>query len=126
MQGAWVPSVVWELYPTCHEVQPKVKMGVHLRWQKELHGLFEKLLFQLQMQLSVSEDGYIHYGDKVMLVSPDHPETEADLFLRGDLSLCMTPDEIKAHLSNELEVPCGLSATQTKIPVGRNTFTILW
>ncbi|XP_006075443.3 cilia- and flagella-associated protein 161 isoform X4 [Bubalus bubalis] len=77
------------------------------------------------MQLSVSEDGYIHYGDKVMLVSPDHPETEADLFLRGDLSLCMTPDEIKAHLSNELEVPCGLSAAQTKIPVGRNTFTIL-
>ncbi|XP_027377341.1 cilia- and flagella-associated protein 161 isoform X1 [Bos indicus x Bos taurus] len=77
------------------------------------------------MQLSVSEDGYIHYGDKVMLVSPDHPETEADLFLPGDLSLCMTPDEIKAHLSNELEVPCGLSAAQTKIPVGRNTFTIL-
>ncbi|OWK08713.1 CFAP161, partial [Cervus elaphus hippelaphus] len=68
------------------------------------------------MQLSVSEDGYIHYGDKVMLVSPDHPETEADLFLRGDLSLCMTPDEIKAHLSNELEVPCGISAAQIKIP----------
>lgn len=42
-----------------------------------------KTLFQLQMQLSVSEDGYIHYGDKVMLVSPDHPETEADLFARG-------------------------------------------
>ena len=91
-----------------------------------MHGLFEKFLFQLQMQLSVSEDGYIHYGDKVMLVSPDHPETEADLFLRGDLSLCMTPDEIKAHLSNELEVPCGLSAAPIKIPVGRNTFTILW
>ncbi|KAB0405112.1 hypothetical protein E2I00_016433 [Balaenoptera physalus] len=77
------------------------------------------------MQLSISEDGYIRYGDKVMLVNPDHPETEADLFLGGDLSLCMTPDEIKAHLSDELEVPCGLSAAQTKIPVGRNTFTIL-
>uniref|UniRef100_A0A8C6F3J7 Cilia and flagella associated protein 161 n=1 Tax=Monodon monoceros TaxID=40151 RepID=A0A8C6F3J7_MONMO len=76
------------------------------------------------MQLSISEDGYIHYGDKVMLVNPDHPETEADLFLGGDLSLCMTPDEIKAHLSDELEVPCGLSAAQTKIPVGRNTFTV--
>uniref|UniRef100_A0A8C9B3J8 Cilia and flagella associated protein 161 n=1 Tax=Phocoena sinus TaxID=42100 RepID=A0A8C9B3J8_PHOSS len=76
------------------------------------------------MQLSISEDGYIRYGDKVMLVNPDHPETEADLFLGGDLSLCMTPDEIKAHLSDELEVPCGLSAAQTKIPVGRNTFTV--
>ncbi|XP_007126407.2 cilia- and flagella-associated protein 161 [Physeter macrocephalus] len=77
------------------------------------------------MQLSISEDGYIRYGDKVMLVNPDRAETEADLFLGGDLSLCMTPDEIKAHLSDELEVPCGLSAAQTKIPVGRNTFTIL-
>ncbi|TEA41585.1 hypothetical protein DBR06_SOUSAS6110061 [Sousa chinensis] len=77
------------------------------------------------MQLSISEDGYIRYGDKVMLVNPDHPETEADLFLGGDLSLCMTPDEIKAHLRDALEVPCGLSAAQTKIPVGRNTFTVL-
>ncbi|KAM9586334.1 cilia- and flagella-associated protein 161 [Trichechus inunguis] len=78
-----------------------------------------------QMQLSVSEDGCIHYGDKVMLVNPDHPETDADVFLPGDLSLCMTPDEIKAYLSDELEVPCGLSAAQTKNPVGRNTFMIL-
>ncbi|XP_037689144.1 cilia- and flagella-associated protein 161 isoform X2 [Choloepus didactylus] len=78
-----------------------------------------------QMQLSISEDGYIHYGDKVMLVNPDHRDIDTDLFLGGDLSLCMTPDEIKAHLSDELEVPCGLSAAQTKIPVGRNTFIIL-
>ncbi|XP_025774480.1 cilia- and flagella-associated protein 161 [Puma concolor] len=77
------------------------------------------------MQLSVSEDGYVHCGDKVMLVNPAHAEVEAHLFLGGDLSLCATPDEIKAHLSDELEVPCGLSAAQTRIPVGRNTFTIL-
>ncbi|GAB5572104.1 cilia- and flagella-associated protein 161 isoform X1 [Prionailurus iriomotensis] len=77
------------------------------------------------MQLSVSEDGYVRCGDKVMLVNPAHAEVEAHLFLGGDLSLCATPDEIKAHLSDELEVPCGLSAAQTRIPVGRNTFTIL-
>ncbi|XP_062060831.1 cilia- and flagella-associated protein 161 [Lepus europaeus] len=77
------------------------------------------------MQLSVSKDGYIHFGDNVMLVNPDHPETEAELVLPGDLSLCMTPDEIRAHLSDELEVPCGLSAAQTRTPVGRNTFAVL-
>ncbi|XP_047396758.1 cilia- and flagella-associated protein 161 [Sciurus carolinensis] len=78
------------------------------------------------MQLSISEDGYIHYGDKVMLVNPNYPEREeTGLFQCGDLSLCMTPDEITAHLHDELEVPCGLSATLTRIPVGRNTFTIL-
>uniref|UniRef100_A0A8C2VUP7 Cilia- and flagella-associated protein 161 n=1 Tax=Chinchilla lanigera TaxID=34839 RepID=A0A8C2VUP7_CHILA len=78
------------------------------------------------MQLSVSQDGYIHYGDQVMLVNPDHPEREeAGVFLRGDLSLCMTPDEIQAHLSDELELPCGLSAAHTMVPVGRNTFVVL-
>ncbi|XP_013365673.1 PREDICTED: uncharacterized protein C15orf26-like [Chinchilla lanigera] len=78
------------------------------------------------MQLSVSKDGYIHYGDQVMLVNPDHPEREeAGVFLHGDLSLCMTPDEIQAHLSDELELPCGLSAAHTMVPVGRNTFVVL-
>ncbi|XP_008851616.1 cilia- and flagella-associated protein 161 [Nannospalax galili] len=78
------------------------------------------------MQLSVSEDGFVHYGDQVMLVNPDHPPgEEAGVFLDGDMSLCMTPDEINAQLHDELEVPCGLSAVQTKVPIGRNTFTIL-
>ncbi|XP_004594640.2 cilia- and flagella-associated protein 161 [Ochotona princeps] len=76
-------------------------------------------------QLSVPEDGYIHFGDHVMLVNPDYPETEAELVLAGDLSLCMTPDEIKVCLSDELEVPCGLSAAQVKTPVSRNTFVVL-
>ncbi|XP_006871006.1 PREDICTED: uncharacterized protein C15orf26 homolog [Chrysochloris asiatica] len=78
-----------------------------------------------QTQLSVSQDGYIHYGDNVMLVNPDPSDPEADVFLAGDLCVCLTPDEIKAHLSDELEVPCGLSAAQTKNPVSRNTFMIL-
>lgn len=60
-----------------------------------------------------------------MLVNPDHPETEADVFLGGDLSLCLAPDEIRARLSDTPEVPCGLSAAPTTTPVGRNTFTIL-
>ncbi|XP_004623547.2 cilia- and flagella-associated protein 161 isoform X2 [Octodon degus] len=78
------------------------------------------------MQLSVSEDGYIHYGDQVMLVNPDHPEREeAGVFLGGDLSLCMTPDEMHAHLSDELQLPCGLSAAQAIAPVGRSTFVVL-
>ncbi|KAM4826071.1 cilia- and flagella-associated protein 161 [Thomomys bottae] len=78
------------------------------------------------VQLSISEDGYIHYGDKVMLVNPDHPpQEEAGLFQRGDLSLCMTPDEIKVQLGEVFQVPCGLTAVETKLPVSRNTFVVL-
>lgn len=78
------------------------------------------------MELSVSKDGFIHYGDKVMLVNPNHPPwEEAGVFLEGDLCLCMSPDEVKAQLLDELEVPCGVTAVQTTVPTGRNTFTIL-
>ncbi|KAM5291284.1 cilia- and flagella-associated protein 161 [Glossophaga mutica] len=76
-------------------------------------------------QLSVSEDGHVHHGDSVMLVNPDHPETEAEVSLRGDLSLCLAPDELRTHLSDTPEVPCGLSAAPAGDPVGRNTFVIL-
>lgn len=80
----------------------------------------------MQLQLSVSEDGYVHYGDKVILVNPDHVLTEeAGVFMRGDLSLCMSPDEIKAQLNDDLEIPCGVTGVPTIAPIGRNTFTIL-
>ncbi|XP_055970398.1 cilia- and flagella-associated protein 161-like isoform X6 [Sorex fumeus] len=76
-------------------------------------------------KLSVSADGFIHFGDQVLLVNPSYEEKEADLFLGGDLSLCMSPDEIQAYLAHGLEVPCGLSAAQTRAPLGRNTFCVL-
>ncbi|ELW70705.1 hypothetical protein TREES_T100016713 [Tupaia chinensis] len=93
---------------------PRVRIG---NWNEDI--------YLEEMQLSISEDGFVHFGDAVMLLNPSYPEREAELCLPGDLSLCMTPDEVRAHLSDELEVPCGLSAAPTRLPVGRNTFTIL-
>lgn len=78
------------------------------------------------MELSISQDGFVHYGDKVILVNPDHARgEEAGVFLEGDMCLCVSPDEVKAQLCDELEIPCGVSAVQTTVPTGRNTFTIL-
>ncbi|XP_048224864.1 cilia- and flagella-associated protein 161 [Perognathus longimembris pacificus] len=78
------------------------------------------------MQLSITEDGYIHYGDKVMLMNPDHPALEeAGMFQRGDLSLCMAPDEIKVQLNDDFQVPCDVTAVEARQPVGRNTFVVL-
>ncbi|XP_076972245.1 cilia- and flagella-associated protein 161-like [Tamandua tetradactyla] len=90
---------------------PRIWMG---NWNEDL--------YLEEMQLSISEDGYIHYGDSMLLVNLDHPDRDTDLFLGGDLSLCMTPDNITAHLSDEVEVPCGLSTAQTNITIGRNTY----
>lgn len=78
------------------------------------------------MELSVSQDGFVHYGDKVILVNPNHARgEEAGVFLEGDMCLCVSPDEIKAQLCDELEMPCAVSAVQTTVPTGRNTFTVL-
>ncbi|XP_007943362.1 cilia- and flagella-associated protein 161 [Orycteropus afer afer] len=118
--GNWNEDVYLEEELMKDFLEKRDKGELLIQRNRRLKGILLK-----QMQLSVSEDGYIHYGDKVLLVNPDHPELDAELFLAGDLSLCMTPDEIKAHLSDELEIPCGLSAAQTKNPVGRNTFMIL-
>ncbi|KAM5291892.1 cilia- and flagella-associated protein 161 [Ctenodactylus gundi] len=78
------------------------------------------------MQLSVSEDGHVRCGDSVLLVSPEPTKMEeTSLCLSGALSLCMTPDEMEAYLTGQLQLPCGLSAAQTTAPVGRDTFIIL-
>ncbi|XP_055479396.1 cilia- and flagella-associated protein 161 isoform X2 [Psammomys obesus] len=53
------------------------------------------------------------------------PEEEAAVFQKGHLSLCMSPDEVKSQLHDELEIPCGVSAVQSMVPTGRNTFIIL-
>lgn len=77
------------------------------------------------MQLSVSEDGYVHFGDSVMLVNLDARDQQAGEWLAGDLSLSVTPDTLQAHLGGQLELPCGLSAAPTRTPLGRNTFLVL-
>ncbi|XP_051004813.1 cilia- and flagella-associated protein 161 isoform X2 [Acomys russatus] len=87
------------------------------RWKKN---------FLRPVQLSVSEDGYAHYGNNVMLVNPNHARgEEAGVFQEGDLCLCMSPDEVKSQLHDELEIPCGVSAVQTMVPMSRNSFIIL-
>lgn len=79
----------------------------------------------MQTKLSVSVDGHIHFGDQVLLVNLNYEEKEADQSLGGDLSLCVTPDEMQAFLTHGPEVPCGLSAAQNCTPMGRNTFCVL-
>ncbi|XP_036293498.1 cilia- and flagella-associated protein 161 [Pipistrellus kuhlii] len=84
-----------------------------------------KNLLLRPVQLSVTEDGCVHFGDRVMLVSPHHPEPRAQRFLPGDLSLCLAPEEIQARLTDRFQLPCGLSAAPTRAPVRRNAFAVL-
>lgn len=79
------------------------------------------------MQLSVSKDGFIHFGDTVMLLSPENKKSPTENYSAacGNLTLAVNPDDITVHTSESLQVPCGVSAVKSVNPVGRNAFHIL-
>ncbi|XP_014799840.1 PREDICTED: uncharacterized protein C15orf26 homolog [Calidris pugnax] len=83
-------------------------------------NLFKKI------QLSVSKDGFLHFGDTVMLL---HPENKSTVENRpgacGRLTLAINLDELSVYSAKSLEVPRGISAIESADPEGRNTFCIL-
>uniref|UniRef100_A0A8C8SQF2 Cilia and flagella associated protein 161 n=1 Tax=Pelusios castaneus TaxID=367368 RepID=A0A8C8SQF2_9SAUR len=83
--------------------------------------------FLQQMQLSVSKDGFIHFGDTVMLLSPENNKSPMENYpaVCGNLTLAVNPDDVTVHSADSLQVPCGVSAVKSVNPVGRNTFRIL-
>ena len=67
-----------------------------------------------QVSLSVSHDGYLHFGDIVCLYNPSTEST---------LSANMA--ESKMHDEKKLVGPCDVSASKSTDPCIRNTFVIL-
>ncbi|XP_070618075.1 cilia- and flagella-associated protein 161 isoform X2 [Erythrolamprus reginae] len=78
-------------------------------------------------QLSLSKDGFIHFGDTVLFLNLDVvrlPEEKA-LIMGGNLSLAVNPDTSTLYTGTNLRAPCDLSAIEHVKPVGRNVFRIL-
>ncbi|XP_067327538.1 cilia- and flagella-associated protein 161 [Anolis sagrei] len=76
--------------------------------------------------LSISKDGFVHFGDTVLLVNPDdNTSAGRDPTTSGDLSLAVNPEEEEIHRSQKLVAPCGVSAVRSVTPIGRNAFRIL-
>lgn len=79
-------------------------------------------------QLSISKDGFVHFGDTVMLVSPELKKSCSENprdTCRVKLSLAVNPDEIYVHRTDALPSPCRVSACIVTDPVARNAFRIL-
>nr|XP_056721931.1 cilia- and flagella-associated protein 161 [Euleptes europaea] len=78
-------------------------------------------------QLSISKDGFLHFGDMVMLVSPENNKSPMENLPceSGNLSLAVTPDDMAVHALDALPSPCGVSAIRCTDPIGRNAFQIL-
>ena len=67
-----------------------------------------------QVTLSVSHDGYLHYGDIVCLLNPS-----TETVLSANMA------ESKMHEEKKLVGPCDVSAGKTIDPCIRNAFMIL-
>uniref|UniRef100_A0A8C8AW30 Cilia and flagella associated protein 161 n=1 Tax=Otus sunia TaxID=257818 RepID=A0A8C8AW30_9STRI len=79
-----------------------------------------------KIQLSVSKDGFVHFGDTVMLLNPPNKSSvENSPGASGSLTLAIGLDEISIYSAESLQVPCGVSAVKSVDPMGRNTFCIL-
>ncbi|KYO21107.1 cilia- and flagella-associated protein 161 [Alligator mississippiensis] len=80
-----------------------------------------------KIPLSISKDGFVHFGDTVMLVNPDNNKLPMENYpaVCGNLSLAVLPDEVAVHTADSLQASCGVSAIKSMNPVGRNTFRIL-
>ena len=75
------------------------------------HYIF--LLCLLQVNLSVSHDGYLHFGDTVCIYNP-----------ATETTLSANMSESKMHDENRLVGPCDVSASKMTDPCIRNTFVI--
>ncbi|KFZ50064.1 Uncharacterized protein C15orf26, partial [Antrostomus carolinensis] len=79
-----------------------------------------------KIQLSVSRDGLVHFGDTVMLLNPgNNSSVENNPGTCSSLTLAVTVDETFVYSTKSLPAPCGVSAVQSVDPVGQNTFCIL-
>ncbi|XP_065544351.1 cilia- and flagella-associated protein 161 [Lathamus discolor] len=79
-----------------------------------------------KIHLSVSKDGFVHFGDTVMLLNTDDkPSVENPRGVCGSLTLAVNLDELSIFSPLPLQTLHGVSAIKSVAPVGRNTFCIL-
>uniref|UniRef100_A0A8V0Z994 Cilia and flagella associated protein 161 n=1 Tax=Gallus gallus TaxID=9031 RepID=A0A8V0Z994_CHICK len=113
----------------CLEEQERLRDFIQKRERGELliqkiNRLQDNLL--KKVQLSVSKDGFICFGDRVMLLSPGkEPSVQRDVEACGELTLAVNLEEVSIYSAVSLHAPCAVSAVTTVGPVGRNTFCIL-
>ncbi|XP_030045700.1 cilia- and flagella-associated protein 161 [Microcaecilia unicolor] len=76
-----------------------------------------------KIDLSISTDGFLHFGDVVLLLNSDRAPVRA-LYPLCDVTLSANPDEVTLHTKVSLETPCTVSASTNIKPFARNAFVI--
>jgi len=84
--------------------------------------------FLKKTELSVTKDGFVHFGDKVMLVNPGQEVVDVPLTqlspARLPYALSINAEESMLYFDPNIKPPVDLSASRLLNPCKRNTFTI--
>ncbi|GCB71170.1 cilia- and flagella-associated protein 161 [Scyliorhinus torazame] len=88
-------------------------------------GSYKEILLD-KTELAKSRDGYVHFGDEVLLINPGTVDKYAANVhpIRRPMSLTMNVDQSRFLTSTKVDSPCELSASLELSPTIRNTFVI--
>uniref|UniRef100_UPI00398EA2C3 cilia- and flagella-associated protein 161 n=1 Tax=Pristiophorus japonicus TaxID=55135 RepID=UPI00398EA2C3 len=77
-------------------------------------------------ELAKSCDGYVHFGDAVLLINPGTVKNQGSSLhsLRAPMALTMNIDQSRYMLSTQVDSPCEVSGSLDLSPCIRNTFII--
>ncbi|XP_051896528.1 cilia- and flagella-associated protein 161 isoform X2 [Pristis pectinata] len=77
-------------------------------------------------ELAKSSDGYIHFGDPVLLINPGTEQSHSSTlhFPRAPMALTMNVDQSRFMTSKQVDSPCEVCGSRVIIPCIRNTFVI--
>lgn len=93
---------------------------------QKTHNLMNSIL--KTMTLTVSTDGFLHFGDSIMLINPGEEDVPKSMQLidapQPPTSLSINMNEYKMHNAKQVEGPCDLSCSQRLDPCARNVFVI--
>lgn len=93
---------------------------------QKTHNLMTNIL--KKVPLTVSTDGFLHFGDSVMLINPGQEDVPESMKLidvpQAPTSLSINMNEHKMHTAKQVEGPCDLSSSPRLEPCARNVFVI--
>ena len=97
-------------------------------WVKSKHKMKScKTFFLFQIDLSISRDGLVHFGDKVNIRCPaalDRTQYFAHKEPRNECNLAVVPQVNKILYSSKFEGPCSVTGCRDVAPNLRSTFVI--
>uniref|UniRef100_A0A8C3VKQ9 Cilia- and flagella-associated protein 161 n=1 Tax=Catharus ustulatus TaxID=91951 RepID=A0A8C3VKQ9_CATUS len=84
------------------------------------------------LHLSISSDGFVHFGDTVLLMNPDNKSSglegtseEQEPEMRGDVTLAVDMEEVSCTRMNPCSSQVDLVHVRRVDPIGRNAFCIV-